>query len=541
MTSFLNKKLALVFLFIASLIVLTSFGAVSAATGNGANEKGVVTWDDGEDSLTAALGTNVKLSGTITDTTGNGTPQGNVEIYYNKSGGAWSLPINAKYNKVNGAFSAQLDTSKMTLGNNTILVRFNNESTTWDSFDMFLTLTLKVGTTLKGTPDTTPKVGVPGNFTVKLYNSTGTTALVNGSGWLNDGNGNYFNLSFIDGVATVLVTYASVKQVFTFGFDETDELMGATGQWSAVISKGTHDMTANFTSLYGYIVGETAVIQWFIPTNISLVGKYVIIQFYNNGKLQHTLSAPADDFQTTYTWKKAHDNLTMYVTLPGDINYNQVSAMASTFIDQNSTRRTTIETTLPIGGLKVGVLGTIAVEVFDYMGAKINNGTVLLQFDNYDPFTVEIMGGIATFDHVYVKAGTRLLTVNYLGDTDNRPSEMNMSVAIAKGVCNLTTAMIPTDTLVGIENTITTTITGLASSSKPQYVNITFVEGSKVLHSEKVLITIDESTSVGLAVLNYVFKTSHTSINIISTLVGDNDYDSASSTITTVVNPALIV
>ncbi len=559
MTSFLNKKLTIVFLVLASLLVLTSLGAVSAASGANGNVTAVASWDNGADTINTTTGSILKLNGTVYNNTPSGVPQGKLNesvVIYKLTGVTGWVVDNVNIfstgfktlNNGNGMFTAEIDTLNLAPGTYDILVFWQNDTTAWDGPVTVggMSFNANMASFITGQPNGTAKVGVPGNFTLKVL-SNGTP--VNGTAWLFDGVTNHTNISIVDGIGNVLVTYTSIAPNFSFGFDgnTTANISASIGYWNGPVTKGTLDnMSAWFTSPFGYMVGETAVIEWIFGVNAStFAGQYVIIQFYDNGKLQHSFYAPADALQTTYTWKKAHDNLTMYVILPGSANYAQASAVNWTFVDQNSTRRTTISMNgTGVNGtvnLKVGVLGTINIQVFNYMGALINEGTVLVQFDNYDPFVVDIINGTAVFDHTFIKAGAaRLLTVTYLGDNDNRASSVNRTVAVAKGDVNMTVVMIPPNTIVGVENTITTTILGIAASPTTRYVNINFVEGGKVLHTEKVAITLDGVTNIGTAILNYAFKKPHTSINIVASLVADNDYNGASANVTAVVGTSPI-
>lgn len=570
MTSFFNKKLSLVLLVLASLMIFASVSSVSAAIdGNATGDTGYnitlkADWSTDNPNLDSngVVKRNDKLyvTGNATNigaNTGNpfGVPQGNLSYRF-ASGGA-AIPITS-YSQLDGTFSFEIDTSSLPAGWNAIFLTFTNSTLasgpvdSWqfgpgnDALDFNV---YDVPALQFIVPGNSAKVGVPTEVTVRLRSgATGPYILAAGNGTYDIGNGpitipNGFD---VNGTAIFNVTFTSVAQrlLVTFDGNNTANLTATNDTWSGVPGQGTiSNFSAWFTSNEGYVVGETATIGWFINTTLyDVTDKYVIIVFTDNGKFQWSFTALASAMNTTYTWKKAHDNLTMTVYLPGDANYAQAVAVNSTFVDQNSTRRTTLNVTAPAAGttLKVGVLGTITVQVLDFRGFAINQGTVLIQFDNYDPFTVDINNSIATFDHVYLKAGAaRALQVTYLGDIDNRASFWNTTVNVAKGDANVSVLMIPPTTIVGHTNIITTVVKGLAvAPSKTLSITLKFMDNGKLQHSVSVPLTVDNTLGEGTAIFNYAFKKPHANLQIVAELVGTDDYNTATGSFDTIVNAA---
>lgn len=557
MTSFFNKKLSLVLLVLASLMVLASVSTVSAyyeesVSSPAANATAIyANWtDDARDNRgNVSEGTILKVNGSVTNGSGSTTPspQGNITLIIKKSSNG-TVYRNYSFNldTTAGNFNFDIDTLGFDPGLYRVIFQYENGSSSWEPMtstaNAFIFRILSTPF-VEINPVGTTRVGVPTNVTVNIlygglqskFNSTGSWSLSSGaSGIFNFTNGTY-NITG--------VTFLSTADVLTVTFDGngSENTSSAFNVWTGA-GKGTiQNFTAWFNTLNaGYILGDTATIHWsFNSTGYNLTGKYVIIQFFDKGVLQHTLLALAADYNVNYTWKKTHDNLTMYVTLPADANYETAQAINYTFVDLNSTRRTTIDVEAPVNGstLKVGVNGTIKVKVYNFNGTDIQQGTVLIQFDNYDPFTVDIINGTATFDHVYKKAGAaRLLQVTYLGDNDNKASYWNKTVSVAKGDANISVTMVPPTTLVGVPNTINVLVTGITDGpSTPRTVTIKFIENGILQHTEKVTLTVDNTLGTGVGILTYAFKKTHSNLQIVAELVADNDYNVASGTLNTMV------
>ena len=545
----INKNLFLIVFFV--FILFTSANSVLAA------ETNVTTsFSDGSIVKDVTFNQTLKINGTVKDASGGNTiPPGDVVLYWwHNATQTWNLLngtiANSKcnYSSQNGNYNFDLNLKSNFLpkGTSYLKVVFENSTAAFNSSESRnLTVTLFSKVTIYVVQPNDAKVGVLQNYTVIVVDEDGITPL---SG---------INVTYTDiyGKKLVVTTDTLGEAVFQIKLEKTvQQLLFTTPEMRVLntynwflsasnnftpypVAKGDVNLTMAIDSSYGYLVGENVLITWNISGPPNLDNKYIHISMYEEGKLQHSYFVLASDGKSTYKWKKTHKTLDIILSYLEDPNYEGAIANVSTFIDANNTSRSTKIKASDLSGLQVGKVGTLLINVYDYMGLPVTGGKVVLKFDHYDPFTVDVINGVANFTHGYIKAGAdRNLTITYLGEGSNKESSINLQVNVAKGNVLLSVNMTPA-AFVGVLSNITVEVNDLViPKNKEIFAQIDFVENGKLLHSIKGIVT-STGINMGVLLLDYAFKIPHSLLTILVLMNETEDYMVTTSKINIIVIP----
>lgn len=556
----INNKLFFSLL-ISFCLVLLSVSSVFA--GNSTNV--TVSFNDGDLSKDLILNQTIEINGTLkADVSGNtiipDTTDGDILVYWwHTSTNTWNL-INGTidnskctYSNTDGSYNYKLNLKSNFLpkGTSYLKVVFKNNTDIYDSSEstniivnLFSKLTIYV------VQPKDAKVAKLQNYTVIVVDEDGTTPIAGIDITYTDIHGNKIIVTTNNtGEAIFQIMLEKTTQLLMFSTPEMRILN--TYQWYLAtynnftpypVSKGDVNLTIAIDSSHGYVMGQTALITWNITGPLSFDGKYLIILMYENGKLQHSYSVLAIDGYSYYTWKKSHKTLDIILVYPEVTDYSGAQSKISTFVDQNSTSRSTKINITGINNLIVGKKCSLIINVLDYMGMSVKYGQVILQFDDYDPFFVDIIDGVANFTHVYLKAGSpRNLTINYIGEAINAESTIALQVNVTQGNTIITTNMTPTTSLTDIQTIITAQIDDLAiNDNKSVYVKFEFIENGILQHTIKEIIT-KTGLNTGIAELNYIFKKPHNNLSIIASMEPTNNYKITNGKFETIINVNRII
>ncbi|MCL2115272.1 MAG: hypothetical protein FWH29_03530 [Methanobrevibacter sp.] len=285
---------------------------------------------------------------------------------------------------------------------------------------------------------------------------------------------------------------------------------------------------------YGYLVGETATITW-TAHGIANLNQIAILRFIENGKVWHVDNVMLSAGSYKHTFIMAHKTLDIFLTFTGDSSTYGSSAKVSTFVDSVNSHRTFIEIK-NMSNLTVTKKGKIDIVVSDYKGNIIKEGKVTLTFDNKWLFTVNIVNGLATFNHIFLKAGNnRTLKICYLKDGDNSVSTFTTNVLVNKGTAKVNLATAPKTKTITNKMTLTSSVTGVIFRvSEKWYNTIKFYNNGKLQHQIKVPIKVN-SYSTGTSILDYTFKKSHNNMTIQSILNGGTNYNNVFDSVNLIV------
>jgi len=548
----INKNLFLIVFFV--FILFTSVNSALAVDTNV-----TASFSDGSLTKNVTINQTLKINGSVKDASGGNTvPPGDVVVYWWHSATQnWNLlngtVANSKceYSSQDGSYSYDLNLKSNFLpkGTSYLKVVFENSSSAFNSSESRnLTVTLFSNVTIYVIQPNDSKVAVLQNYTVIVVDEDGETPV---SG---------INVTYTDihGKKVVATTNASGEVNFEIMLEKTvQQLLFSTPEMRVLntydwflassnnftpypVKKGDVYLTVAIDSAYGYLLGDRVLISWNVSGFLNMDNRYLLILMYDDGKLQHSYSVLATDGQSYYAWKMPHNSLDIILVSPEDLDYSEARASVSTFIDENSSFRSTKLNVTGLTGLKVGKVGTLLVNVTDYMGLPVSGGKVILKFDNYDPFEVDVIDGVANFTHAYQKAGaSRNLTITYLGEGQNKNSSINLQVNVAKGNALLSVSMVPTTSLVGAISDITVEVKDLAiPQNRKTYAQIDFIENGKLQHS--ITGTFNSSSlNTGILLLEYAFIKVHPQLTILVWMNETSDYQVTSSRIDTIVNSGI--
>ena len=546
----MNKKN----LFISILFILIVFlSANSVFAGNPTDV--TISFSDGTLDKNVTLSQTVKFNGTVKDLSGgNSVPTGDVIVYWwHNATQTWNLlngsKVNSKcvYSSQNGVYSFDLNLKDNFLpkGISFLKVVFENSTNAFDSSQSRnLSVTVFSNPTIHVFQPTDAKVAVLQNYTVIVVDEDGSTPVAGINVTYTDIHGKKFiqatdamgettfQIKLERRVQQLIFTTPLMKVVNTY-----DWFLAASNYLTPYpVAKGDVNLTVAIDSPYGYVLGEKVLISWNISGPPNLDNKLIQILMYEDGKLQHKYLVAASDGNSSYTWKKSHKTLDIILVYPESTDYIGAQANVSTFIDENSSYRSTKLDITGLNRLKVGKEGTLLISVLDYMGLAVNNGQVVLKFDNYEPFTVDVIDGVANFTHAYQKAGTnRNLTITFLGEGSNKESSVNLKVNVSRGNGILTINMPLNAAFVGVPTNITVELRDLViPSHKKIYAQLDFSEKGKLQHSITGILT---STGINTGVLNveYTFIMPHSLLTILVWMNETTDYHVTSSKIETVI------
>jgi hypothetical protein len=518
-----------------------------------------VSFSDGSLAKNLTINQTLKINGTVKDASGvNNVPSGDVVVYWwHSATQTWNLLngslSNSKcvYSSQDGRFNFDLNLKSNFLpkGTSYLKVVFENSTTAFNSSQSRnLTLTLFSNVSIYVIQPNNAKVGILQNYTVIVVDEDGLTPV---SGI----NVTYTN---IHGNKVIASTNASGEAIFPITLEKTvQQLLFTTPEMKVIntyywflsasnkftpypVAKGDVNLSVAIDSDYGYLVGEKVIISWNITGPLNLTNKYLLIAMYDSGKLQNSYSVLASDGQSYYTWKMSHNSLEIIVLYPEDFDYSGARATVSTFIDENNNSRTTKINVTGLSGLMVGKVGTFIINVFDYKGLPVSGGKVVLKFDYYDPFEVEVSGGVAIFTHAYQISGVnRNLTITYLGSGSNKQSSINLQVNVAKGTGLLSVNIIPDMSVVGIQSTVTVLVKDLViPENKKIYAYVDFIENGKLQNRISGIVT-STGLNTGILELVYTFIKPHPQLTILTWMDETKDYNLVNGQKETIVNSGI--
>jgi len=191
------------------------------------------------------------------------------------------------------------------------------------------------------------------------------------------------------------------------------------------------NVSLNVAKGYGYIVGQTVTVSW-TSKGIANLNQIATLSFIENGKVWYVATVMLSYGSYKHKFTKSHKTLKIVLSFNGDNSTYSSSANVSTFVDSNKSRRTFIEIK-NMSNLTVAKKGKINIIVRDYKGNIIKKGKITLKFDNNWLFTVNIVNGVATFSHIYLKDGNnRTLKISYIKNGNNRASSKNTNILVNK-------------------------------------------------------------------------------------------------------------